>query len=62
MFDADSVMLIPGSGVTPLRVLLYVVHYSVRACVVSINPLPAGRVGREVGSGEVTRAMEVSER
>ena len=58
-FDWDCV---PASGVTPLRVMLCVVHYAVRAWVVSITSGWAGRVGRAVGSGGVSRAMEVSER
>ena len=53
---------VPASGVTPLRVMLCVVHYAVSAWVVSITSGWAGRVGRAVGSGGVSRAMEVSER
>ena len=53
---------VPASGVTPLRVMLCVVHYAVRAWVVSITSGWVGRVGRAVGSGGVSRAMEVSER
>ena len=44
------------------RVMLCVVHYAVRAWVVSITPLLSGRVGRAVGSDGVSMAMEVSER
>jgi hypothetical protein len=53
---------VPASGVTPLRVMLCVVHYAVRACVVSITPLWAGRVVRTVGSDGVSMAMDVSDR
>ena len=60
--DALGPDCVPASGVTPLRVMLCVVHCAVRAWVVSITSGWAGRVGRAVGSGAVSRAMEVSER
>jgi membrane-associated phospholipid phosphatase len=53
---------VPASGVTPLRVMLCVVHYAVRAWVVSITPVWSGRGVRAVGSDGVSMAIEVSER
>jgi len=53
---------VPGCGVTPLRVMLCVVHYAVRAWVVSITPVWSGRGVRAVGSDGVSMAMEVSDR
>ena len=57
--DKDCV---PAGGVTPLRVMLCVMHYAVRAWVVSITPVLLGRGVRAVGSDGVSMAMEVSER
>src|SRR5664280_1630886 len=53
---------VPASGLTPLRVMLCVVHYAVRAWAVSITPVSSGRGVRAVGSDGVSMAMEVSDR
>ena len=53
---------VPASGVTPLRVMLCVVHYAVQAWVVSITSGSAGRAVSTVASGGVSMAMEVSDR
>ena len=58
----DRVDCVPASGVTPLRVMLCVVHYAVQAWVVSITSGSAGRAVSTVASGGVSMAMEVSER